>query len=162
LYTWYIELGTTKQPNREAIDMPTHKIEIDEEVFSYLQSKAEPFVDSPNMVLRRELLGINGSSAPSSAQQIPQLPPGTPKALEEILQVVYFVRAEGYSRSEATRTVAHHHQVAKQTVIDKYTRQLGITASEFDGLLAVADPSELRAYLYTKFMEYESLIKKYL
>jgi hypothetical protein len=44
------------------------RIEIDEEVFALLQSKAEPFVDSPNSVLRR-LLGLaatNGDLAKAS------------------------------------------------------------------------------------------------
>jgi hypothetical protein len=38
------------------------KIEIDDEVFAYLQSKAIPFVDSPNLTLRR-LFKLNGTSA---------------------------------------------------------------------------------------------------
>ncbi|WP_351233245.1 hypothetical protein [Streptomyces sp. NPDC002133] len=33
------------------------KIEIDDEVFAYLQRHSEPLVDTPNDVLRRELLG---------------------------------------------------------------------------------------------------------
>ncbi|MGW4723010.1 restriction system modified-DNA reader domain-containing protein [Streptomyces sp. NPDC004291] len=40
------------------------RIEIDDEVFSYLQSRSEPLVDTPNDVLRRELLG---DSRPSPA-----------------------------------------------------------------------------------------------
>ena len=35
--------------------MRMHQIEVDEEVFSYLQRKAQPFLDTPNTVLRREL-----------------------------------------------------------------------------------------------------------
>lgn len=34
-----------------------HKIEVDDEVFALLQQLAVPFVDTPNSVLRRELLG---------------------------------------------------------------------------------------------------------
>ena len=37
-------------------------IRIDEQVFNALQSRAQPFVDTPNDVLRR-LLGLDGSSA---------------------------------------------------------------------------------------------------
>ncbi|MGC5343982.1 DUF4357 domain-containing protein [Streptomyces sp. DT24] len=37
-------------------------IEVDEEVFSYLQSRSEPLVDTPNDVLRRELLGKSGEA----------------------------------------------------------------------------------------------------
>ncbi|MFH5212266.1 hypothetical protein ACHIPZ_29275 [Antrihabitans sp. NCIMB 15449] len=40
------------------------KIEVDDEVFAWLQERATPFVDSPNSVLRRELL-----SSESVAQQ---------------------------------------------------------------------------------------------
>jgi hypothetical protein len=43
-------------------------IDLDDEVFDYLKSEAEPFVDTPNSVLRR-LLGIDGtgpSAAPTS------------------------------------------------------------------------------------------------
>jgi hypothetical protein len=35
------------------------KIEIDDEVYAYLQGKAIPFVETPNLTLRR-LLGVNG------------------------------------------------------------------------------------------------------
>ena len=38
-------------------------IEIDDEVFAYLQRHSEPLVDTPNDVLRRELLGSNSASA---------------------------------------------------------------------------------------------------
>ena len=38
-------------------------IDLDDEVFEYLKSKAEPFVDTPNTVLRR-LLGIDSSVKP--------------------------------------------------------------------------------------------------
>lgn len=44
--------------------MPT--IRIDDEVWSYLKSKATPFEDTPNDVLRRELK-ISGPQKPSSA-----------------------------------------------------------------------------------------------
>ncbi|MFC5265875.1 hypothetical protein ACFPJ1_27495 [Kribbella qitaiheensis] len=33
-----------------------HKIDVDDEVFAFLQREAEPFVDTPNDVLRRRLL----------------------------------------------------------------------------------------------------------
>lgn len=143
--------------------MPMHKIEIDDEVFSYLENEAKPFVDTtPNAVLRRVLLGNNSTSGLGSTQLIPDLPPGTPKSLKQILQVVYLMRANNYNRSEATNAVARHHRVATQTVIDKYTRQLRLTASDFDGLLAAPDPSVIRDYLNTKFTGYESLIMKYI
>jgi Mrr N-terminal domain/SeqA protein N-terminal domain len=49
---------------KEGIRM-TPTIRIDEELYAYLKEKAEPFVDTPNSVLRRllKLPGENGSSA---------------------------------------------------------------------------------------------------
>lgn len=142
--------------------MPMHKIEVDDEVYSYLESKIKSFADNPNTVLHGLLFGNNSSLSADATLLIPQLPLGTPKALEQILQVVHLIRAKGYSRSEATRAVAGHYGIATETVIDKYTRQLGLTAIEFDGLLAESNESELREYLSDKFEGYESLIKQYL
>ncbi len=45
-------------------------IEVDDEVFQHLQTKAAPFVDTPNTTLRR-LLGMNGAIAPSGANSNP-------------------------------------------------------------------------------------------
>lgn len=50
-------------------------IELDQETFDFLKSKAEPFVDTPNSVLRR-LLGLAASTAnvvPASAVQPPSI-----------------------------------------------------------------------------------------
>lgn len=142
--------------------MPMHKIEVDDEVYSYLESNVKSFADNPNTVLRRLLFGNNSTSSADTTLLILQLPLGTPKALEQILQVVHLIRAKGYSRSEATRAVAGHYGIAKETVIDKYTRQLGLTANEIDGLLADSNQSELREYLSAKFTGYKSLINQYL
>lgn len=142
--------------------MSMHKIEVDEEVFNYLQSKGRAFVDTPNMVLRRLFLGGDNSSSSSIDNLLPELPASVPKALSEILEVACLVRGEGYSRTTATDIVARYHQVKKQTVIDKYTRQLGLTASEFDRFLAEDNPSKLRSYLNNKFAGYENLIEKHL
>jgi negative regulator of replication initiation len=75
--------------------MRMHQIEVDDEVFSYLQRKAQPFLDTPNTVLRRELplrqaTRANGST-PLGAERTPDslsIPAGTPRALREILEVV--------------------------------------------------------------------------
>jgi|SRR5208283_2993358 len=40
-------------------------IEIDDEVFAYLQSNAIPYVETPNLTLRR-LFGLNGKTRPSA------------------------------------------------------------------------------------------------
>lgn len=42
------------------------KIEVDDEVFAFLQRHAQPFVDRENDVLRRLLFGAGSTTAPSS------------------------------------------------------------------------------------------------
>lgn len=51
-------------------------IEIDDEVFRYLKSLAEPFVDTPNMVLRRLLFNKDMSA------EIPSTPKSTAKSTD--------------------------------------------------------------------------------
>jgi len=86
------------------------KIEVDEDVWSFLKKNAEPFEDTPNSVLRRLLFGND-------------------------LEVTYLVKKQGYTRSEATNLVAKRRGIAPQTVIDKYCRQLNKKAFEIDRLL---------------------------
>ncbi|MFF9727785.1 hypothetical protein [Streptomyces gardneri] len=45
------------------------KIEIDDEVFAYLQRHSEPLVDTPNDVLRRELLGDGKDAKGTSVER---------------------------------------------------------------------------------------------
>ena len=45
-------------------------IEIDDEVFGYLQSKAVPFVETPNLTLRR-LFSLNGKPANPAEYHLP-------------------------------------------------------------------------------------------
>jgi len=144
--------------------MPMHRIEVDDQVFNHLQAKAEPFVDTPNTVLRRLLLRKTADGNPIPAEYVkpPYARPGTPKALQETLQVIHGVRKAGLSRSEATHQVAAMHNVAFQTVIDKYTRQLGLTAYKFDGLLAQSDLQNLRTRLKEKFPRHHAVIDDYL
>ncbi|KHJ74585.1 MULTISPECIES: hypothetical protein [Rhodococcus] len=53
-----------------------HKIEVDDEVFALLQQLAVPFVDTPNSVLRRELLGPErGKPSENSASKSADLSP---------------------------------------------------------------------------------------
>lgn len=145
--------------------MQKQKIEIDQEVFEFLKSQAEPFVDTPNDVLRRLLL--NKKSSSRSVQNVshnnpPLVQAGTPKALEQILQVIYLAHFQNVSRSIATKRVAEIHDVASQTVLDKYCRQLNMTASEFDKLLSEPDLHTLKGRLYTKFHEHCETIDDYL
>jgi hypothetical protein len=54
--------------------------------------------------------------------------------------------------------VARHHKVAPQTVIDKYTRQLSLTAGDFDELLEQEVLADLQKILKSKFPSYSQLI----
>ncbi|MEU7222656.1 hypothetical protein [Streptomyces chrestomyceticus] len=51
--------------------MPKRSIEIDDEVFEFLQSRSEPLVDTPNDVLRRLLLRDAGLPAKSAEDRRP-------------------------------------------------------------------------------------------
>ena len=149
--------------------MPSFQIEVDEEVYSYLKSRIQEFGDTPNLVLRREL-PINGrpgrrivrrdARTPEPNAGLPQVPFGTLAALEQTLQVVHLVHTGGLSRSEATHVVASHHRVAPQTVLDKYTRQLGLTAGEFDQYLAEDELRGLKGLLKRKFDDYDAVIDR--
>jgi len=148
--------------------MNSYQIEVDEEVYSFLKDKAEPFLDTPNDVLRRVLLGKprvshHGESAPRTSEcNLPPIPGGTPMALEQILQVLYLIRNCNYSRGDATKSVANQHNVAPQTVLDKYCRQLNITAAEFDKFLDQPALHDLKNLLFRKFRLYSDLIDNYL
>lgn len=51
-------------------------IRVDDDVYRYLKSKAEPFVDTPNTVLRRELkLDVAPAEDPTSPQPGVEAPP---------------------------------------------------------------------------------------
>lgn len=145
-------------------------IEIDEEIFNFLQKQATPFVDSPNDVLRRILLKSDrnpNSETPVTIIRkpevsLPVLQGGGPKALEHTLQVVYLVRFAKMSRSNATNYLAKLHRVAPQTIIDKYCRQLDLTAYEFDQLLREEDLNSLKELLHKKHPTFYKTINDYL
>lgn len=145
--------------------MKSHTIEIDDDVFRYLKKRAEPFEDTPNTVLRRELLR-NGRTpvVPATAEAVNAVaepfPIGTPAALQQILEVVRLIKRENHSRNEATRLIARKHSVAQQTVQDKYGRQLGMTADEFDRLLTPSKNDQLLTVLIKKFPSYGDVIRK--
>jgi hypothetical protein len=157
--------------------MTTHHIEVDDEVLAYLHIRAEdiraqegPLVDTrPIAILRRDLLSRRrpGRAPADSARApgvlgIPDFQIGTPAALQQILEVTYLVRNSRRSRSDATHEVARRHQVAPQTVLDKYCRQLGLSASDFDRVLAQDDLRDLRSLLRKKFTGYEASIDSFL
>ncbi len=143
--------------------MQTYKIEIDEKVWNYLKSKAEPFEDTPNSVLNRILLGgqlsrlheVNRKTAVSIPTSFPD---GVPKALAQILEVIHEVKKSGRNRRDATNLVAQRRNTAPQTVIDKYCRQLGKRAYEIDRLLEDQDLKEFRALLERKFVNHRDLV----
>jgi hypothetical protein len=155
---------------RKETAMRVHQIEIDDEVFAYLKAKAEAFVDTPNSVLRRELLGGRpgrkvgepagrGLGGGNGRDESPEFSPEAPQALRQIVEVTLLVRGEGKGRSEATGIVARRHGVAPQTVLDKYCRQLDLTAAEFDELLREPGLTELRGMLRKKFSRWSPAIE---
>ncbi|HEA68177.1 MAG TPA: hypothetical protein ENI07_15350 [Desulfobacterales bacterium] len=147
-----------------------HKIDLDQEVLDYLKSQAEPFIDTPNDVLRRLLLGKTSNeklsqvkSRESLSHNPPPVPAGTPKALEHILQVVYLTHFVDVPRSKGTKIVAKMHGgIAPQTVLDKYCRQLNLKAFEFDRLIAEPGFGGLKKKLYAKFSAHSVVIDNYL
>jgi hypothetical protein len=86
------------------------------------------------------------------------LPNGTPQALRQILEVAQLVRGGAYSRTAATQFVAKQHRVFPQTVLDKYCRQLDLTANQFDRLLEQEDSADLRQLLRSKFPEHAEVV----
>ena len=141
--------------------MEMFSIEIDEKVWSYLQKHAEPFVDTPNTVLNRILFKTNEKNA--DIRVLPSVKiHGLPKALSQILEVVYEMKIGGYSRTQATNRVAEKRGTTPQTVTDKYCRQLGQKAHEIDELLAEPELGRFKDLLKIKFNEHESIIDMYL
>lgn len=140
--------------------MTMHSIQVDDEVMAYLKKQAEPFVDTPNDVLRR-VLSINARRQ-DSGMIVPPVPSGTPKALAQLLQVAHLVTQKGIPRPEATKLVAKFHGVAQQTVNDKYGRQAGLDAAGFDRLLAEPSLDSLRAHLLARFPRHTQAIRELL
>jgi hypothetical protein len=145
--------------------MKFYKVDVDEEVFRHVQQFAEPLVDSFNAALRKALkLGNrqtrsrrNGSDAEAGSIES-DFSPGVPQALRQVLEVAMLVR-KGWRRADATRSVAESHNVAVQTVNDKYGRQLGLTAAGFEELLRDSERGRLVALLKKRFPRYEGVIE---
>jgi negative regulator of replication initiation len=145
--------------------MPMHTVQVDDEVFSFVQKHAAPLVDTFNSALRRQLPITGrgtGAAAPSTDDVGYEPPTGTPQALSQILKVMRRMHVLGESRKEATKQVANSLGVAVQTVIDKYTRQLGINAVWFDRLLIPSNRGDLRKLLQSKFPEHAGAIDEFL
>ncbi|MGD2037479.1 MAG: hypothetical protein PVH28_06310 [Desulfobacterales bacterium] len=143
--------------------MKMHTIEIDENIWSYLQKHAEPFVDTPNSVLNRIL--FDTSEVPSPKNRVSEIPTvsiqGIPKSLAQILEVVYEMEINGYSRTEATKRVAHKRGTSPQTITDKYCRQIGKKAHEIDQLLSEPGYENFIKILESKFDAHRQVIESY-
>jgi negative regulator of replication initiation len=145
------------------------KVDVDEEVFQFVKGHAEPLVDTFNSALRRllplseakgKILPASGTEESKQTMQseYPIIPKHTPAALSQILEVVHLVRRGAYTRPMATSRVARHRNIAPQSVLDKYCRQLNLRADQFDRLLAQADLVELRKLLKSKFPRHSEAI----
>ena len=143
--------------------MKMHTIEIDENLWSYLQKNAEPFVDTPNSVLNRILFDTSMATSPTNNE--PKISAvsiqGIPKSLAQILEVVYEMKINGYSRTEATKRVAHNRGTSPQTITDKYCRQIGKKAHEIDQLLSEPDYEGFKKTLESRFGAHQQVIESY-
>jgi hypothetical protein len=140
-----------------------YSIEIDEKIWHFLQQNAEPFVDTPNSVLNRLLFGAGEKKEdPAALYTIPSVNiEGLPKSLSQILEVVYEMEVNGYSRIEATNRVAKKRGTAPQTITDKYCRQLGKRAHEIDELLTEPGYIRFKDLLTSKFSGHSGLVDMY-
>lgn len=84
-----------------------------------------------------------------------------PRALAQILEMIHLVRKEGYSRIEATTEISRRRNIAKQTVLDKYCRQLGKTAVQIDDLLHEDGLTEFKRILKYKFSGNQAEIERF-
>jgi len=146
--------------------MNSHTIEIDERVWSYLQSQAIPLKDTPNSVLHRILFNEEPFDKLPISDNIKKgltlrLPDGTPKALAQILEVLYEMNKLGMSRPQATNIVAQRRHTSPQTIIDKYCRQLNKRAYEIDRLLQQKDLTDFKLLLENKFTNHKDVIKSF-
>ena len=149
--------------------MAMHTIEIDSEVLDFLRERIENFNETPNSVLRRELRLVARSGQPSASPALPVasqsptmagIPLSAPEALSQILEVVQLVRESKMDRIRATLRVAKLRRVERETVADKYGRQMELSTEQFDRLLAEPGLHELRQRLCAKFPNYEREITK--
>ena len=149
--------------------MRFHRVEVDDDVFQFVKTHAEPLVDTFNSALRRLLPLSNAQEQKNQTSgQITFTPDPAgatrpnlehfPQALQHILEVVRLVRNGAYKRTTATQYVARKFNVFPQTVLDKYCRQLNLTAAQFDKLLEEPGLEELRKILKTKFSGYINAI----
>jgi hypothetical protein len=143
--------------------MKMHLIQIDDKIWGHLQQNAEPLVDTPNSVLNRLLFGTSEKKDKAAACfSIPAVSiQGLPKSLSQILEVVYEIEVNGYSRIQATRRVAKKREMAPQTIADKYCRQLGKKAQEIDELMTEPGYKGFKDLLMEKYSDHSEIVDMY-
>ena len=139
--------------------MKMNMIEVDDIVMEYLKKNAEPFSDTPNSVLHKLLFGTRNNNISSFITTSSN--PRIPRALSHTMDVIHEVIKNGLTRQDATRIVAERNGTATQTIIDKYCRQLGKTASEVDHLLQEPGLESLQTILKNKFSRHEDTISHF-
>jgi len=143
--------------------MRMHQVEVDDEVFQLVKKEAEPLVDTFNAAIRR-LLDLDAKAkrrverTSTSNSGNGSIPPGTPKALAQVLEVAHLVLRSNWERTDATREIARRRDVKQQTVNDKFGRQIGLTAEQFDRLLGQPGLSDLKKLLNNKFPRHRDVI----
>ena len=144
-----------------------YAIEIDETLWAYLQQHAEPFVDTPNSVLKRLLFEGHDDDDEDDDEagavfKIPSVSvKGSPISLSQIFEVLYEMEVNGYTRTQATNRVAKQRGTAPQTITDKFRRQLNKRAHEIDELLSEPGYEKFKALLKGKFTDQEQVIDTY-
>ncbi len=93
---------------------------------------------------------------------IPEIPSIAPRALRQTLEMIFLVKKWGLTRTKATASVARRWDVANQTVIDKYCRQLGKTTSEIDALLRERTLSNFEILLKDKYPNHDKSISSFI
>lgn len=140
--------------------MKNHIIEVDDIIMDYLKKNAEPFSDTPNSVLHRmlfrdkKIVEVSNFQSNRSNNRLPM-------ALTQTLDVIHEVINNGLSRQDATRLVAERNGTTNQTIIDKYCRQLGKTASEIDRLLQESGLNSFQTILKIKFPKHKDTIDSF-
>ena len=76
--------------------------------------------------------------------------------------MVHLMHTSGRTRSDATNYIARKLGVTPQTIIDKYTRQLGLTASQFDRLLDRDQLPQLKSLLKERFRAHGDVVDQLL
>jgi len=149
--------------------MKWHTLEVDEIIWNYLQQHTEPLTDTANSVLHRLLFNTSSQTSPESRLQLrtkplskPPISSGMPKALTQIIEVVYEVVKMNRSRPDATTVVSKRHGTAPQTILDKYCRQLRMKAHDFDELLAEPGLPALTGILKERFPRHHDYIDSFL